>query len=107
MRGEANMDQCPLCLHKQASGKKISDGFGEGSVAVTPGMPIIYHLTCPDCDAEYDITDDAILFLKRCDGMRQRAVKDIRGRGFTEIPIITSEMLQGYWTTGDGDQRTP
>jgi hypothetical protein len=96
MRGEANMDQCPLCLHNQASCKKISDGFGEGSVAVTPGMPIIYHVTCPDCDDEYDITDDAIFFLECCDGMRQRAVKDIRGRGLKGISIITSEMLQGY-----------
>jgi hypothetical protein len=106
------MDRCPLCLNEQASVKKISDGFREGPVAVTPGIATVTHVTCPECK-EYDITDDAIRFLKRCDGMRQRAVKDMCKRGLIghppgkkKIPKIDSAMLQEYWKPGDDDERT-
>jgi hypothetical protein len=93
MRGAANMDidHCPLCLSKQASGKKTGDGFREMAVEVTPGISTVYRVTCPECDHEYDRTDDAIFFLEPCDGMRKRAVKDIRRWRFKGIPTITSK----------------
>lgn len=98
------MDQCPLCLNKQASSKTISDGFGKGEVAVST-IRIVYGVICPDC-GEYKITDEAIFFLKRYDKARQRAVSPIhilisQAAGKKEILTITSEMLQGYWRTGD------
>ena len=101
MRGEANMDQCPMCLGQHASMKNTRDGFGGGSVSA---IPAVYCVTCRYC-IEYYITDDAIDFLKRCDGMRRRAVEDMCKQGFIgqnagkeKNPAITSKMLQdGYW----------
>lgn len=100
------MDQCPLCLNKQTSSKKVSDGFGKGAVAVS-SIPIVHLVVCPDC-GKYKITEDAIFFLKRYDETRQRAVTDIRKRGLIgqvaeegKMLTITSDMLQGYWREGD------
>jgi hypothetical protein len=109
MRGAATMDldYCPLCLSTQASGKEISSGFsgrcGERSVEVVAGIPTVTRVTCPECEGAYEITDDAIFFLESRDGMRKRAVEDIRRWGFKEIPTITAQWLQEMWEPGEDD----
>ena len=94
------MDQCPLCLNKQASSTEMSDGFGGGSVTT---ISSVSRISCPDC-GEYEITGDAITFLKRDERVRQRAMTNLRKRdrsgqvaGEREILRVTSDLLQGYW----------
>ena len=104
-KGKVKMDKCPLCLNEQASREKRSDGFGEDTVAIST-MPTVYHVNCPDC-GKYGITDYAIWFIKGNDKVRQLAVTDIPRRLIGpaakrgEILTITSEMLQGYFRSGD------